>query len=430
MLLNSFRFILLDRLPPLPVTPTQLWLYDASIGSGIANSLSPGTEVTFCTDYLLTQHGLTCAVISKSVAGQSQAQIASRFEAEKASITGRADIVISSMPFGNSVSGRWDAKSQAGKDAIIKEYVDFVNNVVANGNTFMPINTTWRYVAPESLIDEENSIAPYNRAIVWPVAKTLNPPMSLNGKPFEDDYEIIRRWFTMLSDDRHPTNPQGYHMLRTWRLDNFAARAKGLPPPKVVRYEDPRAFQTKPLQRAMFVFANLGVFAKSSGIYWALTAGSTATGTANALQMDGYEPNAMTITLTTAKEGSGTNATVFSTGDKSKSLTHDGFKSNYIFTTSQTFVEAFRVGGFAPGQPVQIEFMGMRQATGDVRRGLYSVDGGTTFVEQSATYAVGQTPSVSTLVGVANASGEVIFSYRCKAGSSNAYLNGVIVTPL
>jgi len=430
MLLNPFRFSI-NFLPALTVTPTQLWLYDASIGYNLANGVTLGSEVGFCTDYLATEHGLTCQVFNKSVAGQTMAQIAARFEAEKASITGRADIVINTMPFGNSVSGRWDAKSQAGKDAIIAEVVGFCNSVIANGNTLMLVNTTWRSVTPDSLIDEENGIKPYNEAIVYPIVQgQTNPAMWINGAPFQNDYEFIRRWFSILTDDRHPEAPQGYHCLRSWRLDGFARRVKGLPPLIATRYADPTAFQTRPVQRAMVVFANLTIFAKSSGIYWALTAGSTATGTAKLLQMDGYDPNGMTITLNAAKEGAGTHGTTFNTGDKSKSLTHDGFKANYIFTTSQTFVEAFRVGGLTPGQSVQIDFMGMRQATGDTRRGLYSVDGGTTFVEQNATYAVGQTPSVGTLIGIANGSGEVIFSYRCKVGSTNAYLNGVIITPL
>lgn len=420
--------------PPaaLATVPTELWVYDASIGFGICNSITLGTELTFGTAYFATAHGLTLKVVQKSVSGQTLTQIAARWEAEKAAVAGRADVLVMTMPIGNSISGRWDAKSQAAKDALIAEYAAFIGSITANGNTAMPVNTTWRNTPPESLIDENNGSLPYNENVIYPVASTISPSMWYDGKPFANWYELTRRWFSMLVDDRHPIIPQGYAMLRALAFDDVAYRIKGQAPVIIPRLADPTAFQTKPVTSAMVVFANLTVFAKSSNIFWALTAGSTATGTANMLAMNGYAPNGMTITLLAAKEGSGTNGTTFNTGDISKSLTNDGFKANYIFTTSATFVEAFRVGGFAPGQSVKIDFLAMRSGAGDTRRGLYSVDGGTTSIEVNGGYASSVVPTINTLTGIANGSGEVIFSYRLSrpGTDTNAYLNGIIVTPL
>lgn len=430
--------------PALAVSPTELWVYDASIGNGICNAITLGSEFVIGTNYFKQQHGLTLKVVQKSVAGQTLTQIAARFAAEKAAVAGRPDILVWTMPIGNSISGRWDAKSQVNKDALIAEYYNFTqnpdmsaggnngNSIVAAGATLMPVNTSWRNTAPESLIDEANGSAPYNEAVIWPVAQSATPSMWFDGKPFANLYEFMRRYFSMLADDRHPTNPQGYHMMRTFAFDTVAARIKGNAPPQVPRYADPTAYQAKPVVAASVVFATLSVFAKSSTVYSALTAGSTATGTTNLLAFEGFTPNGMTITLTAAKEGSGTNGTTFNTGDISNSLLNDGFKANYWFTTSATPVEAFRIGGLTPGQQVRFDILAMRSATGDVRRGVYSVDGGVTNLVINATYSAGQTPTPGQLIGTADGNGDIIFTYGlARPGTdTNAYLNGVILTPL
>lgn len=417
-------------IPPNPIQPlniSAIWIYDASIGVGITSGFE-----SIMAAYMLEVHGLTVTVVNKSVSGQNLPTIAARFEAEKAAIAGRSDILIITMPIGNSIDGSWSTRTETYRNTLISQFNAFIDSIVANGNTVMPVNTTFRNYDLTTVNNEVDGSLTYNQNVVWGKTQSLSPAMWVGGKPYIDPYDIGRNWYNViLADPVHYTAPQGYHLLRSFYLDNAAARIKGQPPVRVARVENPTLSQTPPLLRSMVTFTGGGTLSKSTTVYWATQRGQSFVGSAPLLAMDGYSPNRMGITLAAAAEGSNTNSNAFNTGNRSKSLLNDGVKNALIQTTSLTMVEIAKFTGFAPGQTVQVQLLSCRSAAGATNRwAQFTLDGGVTYTDVNGAYAPAAIPTVVTITGVADVNGVLALGYRCRAGSTFAYLNGVIVTPM
>lgn len=385
------------------------------------------------SSYALEVHGLTLTFVNKSVSGQNLAQIAARFEAEKAAVDGRNDILIVTMPLGNSIDGSWATRPESYRNGLIAQYSAFLDSITENRNVAMPVNTSFRNYDQTTVNNEANGSLPYNENVIYPKLQVLAPSMWFGGEPYLNPYNINRNWYDValaVPDPVHSTL-QGYHLDRTLYVDAICARIKGMAPPRVPRIEDPTLSQVPPLQPAMVTFTGGGTLSKSTTVYWALQRGQSFVGSGRALQMDGYNPNRMGITLATAAEGSNTNSGAFNTGNRSKSLLNDGVKNALIQTTSLTLVNVATFTGFAPGQSVRVDLLSCRSAAGATNRwAQFTLNGGTTYTDVNGAYSPGAVPTVSTLTGVADGSGNITLGWRCRAGSTFAYLNGVMVTPL
>lgn len=414
---------------------TEVWLLGASIDDGIISEGSltekfrPAMEA-----YAQREHGLNLVFRDHAVGTQTQAQIKARWETEKAAITGRSDVLVITMPLGNTISDNRPYANQTAEflESVRAEFVALMGSIKANGNIAMPVNTTFRNYDNNTLHAEQLGSLPYNENILVPSVQGMSPPMTWKGRPFADPYNITRNWYaTLLNDPVHP-NYQGYGAVRNYWIDCIAARIKGIAPPVVARIESPDL--NPPLRTpsaGSFYCANGGTDAsRGTGI---LTASvvlpySLATTGYYLPPSKGYGLNSLNITMPATAYGG--NGTALSTGNVSDSLLNDDVRKIAWFVQSDTFTRFALIKGLNPNQPVQLDMMAARSATAADRIGQYSIDGGATFVEQSGAVTPGTTPTVFTITGKANAAGEVEILWRRKAGSTFAYINGVTVRPM
>lgn len=413
----------------------EVWLLGASIDDGI---ISEGalTEkfAAQMSAYAKREHGLDLVFKDHAVGTQTQDQIYSRWLTEKSAITGRSDVLVITMPMGNTVSDNRPYANQtpAFLESVRAQFVALMNDIKANGNIPMPVNTTFRNYDNNTLHSEQLGSLPYNENILVPSVLSMSPVMAWKGRPYADPYNITRNSYaTFLNDPVHPSY-QGYAALRWYWIDCIAARIKGIAPPVVDRIESPDVTpQPRVPTAATFYCANGGTdAARGTGI---LTASvvlpyTLATTDYYLPPSKGYALNTLRVTMPATAYGG--NATALSTGDTSDSLLNDELRKLTWYTQSDTFVQFAVIKGLAPNQSVKLTMMAARNATASDRVGQYSIDGGATFVEQSGAVAPGVAPSLFTLTGKANAAGEVEIVWRRKAGSTFAYLNGVTVTPL
>jgi len=408
---------------------TEVWIYGASIEAGIVNAFNAAMQ-----SYLKGVHGLDLKLVNKGSSGQTLSGVQTRWNNEKATIAGRSDILIVTMPIGNniSISRPWSTMTTAAKNSLIADYAAFLASVSNNGNIVMPVNTTFRdYDGVGATINNEaNGSLPFNEAVIYPAAIAVTPIMAMNGTPFADPYNIARNWYSkVLMDDVHYTS-DGYQLLRNYWLDSIAARVKGRPPILVPRVASPELHQTTTAKECFLYFVNsLGQqYFVSNTVYGAVVRLGTSTDVIAMQTVSGYEPTSVTSTCYNVGGGA-SNAGVLSTGNTSSTLLHDDVRDKPMVVSVTTATPVQKFSGYAPNQPVTVTFVACRSTTETNRWGEYSIDNFASFVEANAALVAGNEPLIHTITGAADSAGEFTFSVRCKAGSSYAYINGIRVIP-
>ena len=408
----------------------EVWLLGASIDDGIISEGAVTEKfANAMSGYALREHGLNLKFTDRAIGTQTQDQIYNRWLTEKSQITGRKDVIVITMPLGNTISDNRPYANQTPEflESVRAQFVALMKSITDNGNIAMPVNTTFRNYDNNTLHAEQLGSLPYNENILIPSIQRLDPTMVQDKRPYVDPYNVMRNiWPDGYGDVVHP-NYQGYSILRNYWIDCICNRIKGLPTPVINRIESP---DITPQPRVPSEFTFYGSTGASStgelSASWKFAYTTLSTDVYMPVGK-GYALNSLNVTFPSTLYGTNTN---LGTGDKSDSLLNDLVRVIAFYTNSTNWSRAFLIKGFRPNQNFRLEMVAARSANTADRIGQYSVDGGVTFVEQSGAVPPGTVPTIFSITGKANASGEVEVTWRCKTGSTFAYLNGVKVIPL
>lgn len=403
---------------------TEIWIYGASISEYVIT----GYEAVFTQRLADLGHpGIT--FVDKSVGGRGLTETITDWEAEKATITGRNDILIVSHCIGNTISSirPWSNLSSTQQEDLIAEYASFLNSVVANGNVMMPVGTSFRDYNYTTINNEEAGSLPFDDAMVKGNLNLLPIDMG-NGEGgcYLDLYNFTRNYANIiLFDTVHPTR-SGSQLNRNLWADSLAKRLSGDAPIIIERVEDPTNAAAIPREdythRNNTQDPNRGselIFG-----FYDLDAGCVDVPVS---PVDGYEPSSVTISQPPTRKFD--NGNFYDTGDTSRSLTNDHVKNKSIATTSSDWVPLQIRKGYYPNQEVELEICAYRNWALGGRLGDYSVDGGATFVTIDASQL---TPEHShTFTAYADENGELTLLGRVSQTGTNyeCYLSGTHATP-
>ena len=417
-----------------PLSISEVWLFGASIDKGIISEGATTNKFAIAMNgYAQREHGLNLTFVDHSVGTQTQDQIYNRWLTEKSAITGRSDVLVVTMPMGNTISENRPYANMTPEflEGVRAQFVAFMRDIADNGNIAMPVNTTFRNYDNNTINNEVLGSLPYNENILIPSIQNLDPTMVYAGRPYLDPYTVTRNmWPDAFADVVHP-NYEGYAVLRNFWIDSIAARIKALPPPTVARIPSPDVTpQARVPSRASF-YASLARGTGSTGILTASYCIPYTTVNTN-IQLpagNGYALNSLKLTTPSLQYGD--NGTALATGDNSDSLTNDEVRRISFFVQTTAWQRFALITGFNPNQDVRVDIVAARSAAGQTNRvGLYSLDGGATYVEASGAATPGIAPVPFSVTGKANAAGELEISWRIKDGSTYAYINGVTIHPL
>lgn len=404
---------------------TEIWVYGASISNDLVNTYE---NVLSSQLQLMGHTGVT--IVNKSLAGRGIGATLTTWEAEKATIAGRDDILLVTHPIGNDVSGNrpWATVSQPDKDLLINTYKSFINSIVANGNKVMPVGTSFRNYDGNTVNDEALGSLPFDDAIVKPTLSLIPDDMSDGkGEEYFSLYNFVRNNAELIQ--KSPTDPvhlneMGNQLHRHLFVDSISARLLGSAPITIPRIENPTGLVAIPREdMTHFNPASSG----NRGSSLVFGANEIGTGCVDFFlaPLTGYLPSSVTLTQPVDSEGNNGNA--FDTGDASQSLTNDGVKNAYIYDAATTWVVLQTRKGYNAGQTVMLEVVSYK-ASGGAKNSDFSVDGGSTFATIDASTL---SPSHShTFTAIADVNGEVTLMGRASAGDSFVYLSGTRATPV
>lgn len=401
---------------------TEVWIYGASI----SDALITNYETVFSQQLTaLGYSGIT--FVDKSIGGRGVTPTLSAWNAEKAAVTGRGDILVVFHCIGNDVSDNrpWSTLSQPNRDTLINDYASLVTSIADNGNVPMPVGTSFRDYDATTINNEQAGSLPFNEAIVNPALPLTSLDMSDgNGKPYLTMYNFVRNSSELILSSPDPVhlNKMGDQLNRNLWADSIYARLSGNAPIAISRIENPVGIQAIPRDDITLFTnnfdSNRGSRALFGGndIYNCVDFSLSPT--------SGYLPSSVTLTQPLTLSGVNTNG--FDTGDVSQSLLNDKVKDGYVYTQSATWVILQTRKGYNVGQSVTLEIAVFRNS-GVSRVGDYSIDGGSTFISLNAS-----PPSVDhyhTFNAVADGNGEIELMGRVSAGSSFCYLSGTNAIP-
>ena len=417
---------------------TTVWLYGASIENGVCKVGDLVDYTPALTCYLSQKVGRAITVVNKGVPSQTMDQILVRFNADdKAAATALGDqLLILTMPMGNDITT--SRPFPGGMPGFQDDYVALMSSFLESGAYVMPSTATFRDYGGTTVNDEGEGSLPYNTGVIAPYVMAMSPVMRTEGgEVYNDPYNFPRNWYSIVLDDEvHFTN-EGYRILGKYWMDVAAARILGqASPPAIPRVADPTASQVKPATDVAFRCNSGGNHEVSPNILGFMSRG-VFNNAADQMMIpayteDGYAPTNITITNYQVATGSASNGTNLNTGDTSNSLLNDLVKSTTIPVESDAWFLFATFKGLAAAQPFEVDILSARYVVaGDATRiTQFSLDNSTVAGEVASAYMAGQVPTILTISGSANGSGEVTLYLRRKAGSSFGYINGALLRPL
>lgn len=410
--------------PPVVIAPltgiTEVWFAGASLEDGIFGASSAFQSVM--QKYLKSVHNLDLIVLDKAVGGENLDDIVARWNTEKRAITGRADVIVNTMPLGNTISGsgQWSLLSLASQDFIKQKLASYLQSILDNGNVPLPVNTTFRNYGSDTVNLEEKGSLPYNEAVLYPPTQALSPSMWYDGKPWTDPYDLVRNAYSEIMSDEVHLTPNGYHLLRTFELDCLAARIKGEAPPRITRVADPTVVPTR--TAAQVLLAAGSHYNYVSTALWGASALAESTVGRKLIPRRDYKPCSIVMICPAITAGSLT-----SIGDNSGDLTDALARSNFILTESRVYTRLALLSGFAPNQWVTFKIMACVYSPGKFIT-EFSADNGVSSAQLDAATPEGAGHIAVELNAQADGTGQIELKWRTRLGRYG-YVNAVLVTP-
>ena len=435
--MTGYALIEAGDISPLMSGITEAWIFGASIEV----SLGSGQWSSSITKYMKDEHNLDVQFLTKAWGGQWVHAIEDKWDLEKDAVTGRDDLIVITMPIGNNISNTrtWeDNMTQQDRDDLNAAYLQFMNNITDNGNIVAPVNTTFRNYDFNSVNNEAAGSLPYNENVIYPYAETTTPPMSLNGRPIFDPYNLTRNWysFTFMDGDEIHLNNLGSQLMRTYYVNVLAALMKGQTPPVVARTEDP---------------VNSMVFSEFSGkcglaygysdntpMYAPF--GFTTRGNNNLEDLHLYHINGHELLSLKVSVISGLSATTAcvlpypNSGEDEFGLVNDELKPKAIYVNSSEWVMMEEFTGLSPNQSVAVEILALSTAGTNLN---YSADvsfnaGLTTEATINSKWDGIKTTNehITRLETSADNQGRLGLYFKKSAGSLGCYLNAMTIEAL
>ncbi|MBL4795871.1 MAG: hypothetical protein JKY50_00500 [Oleispira sp.] len=401
---------------------TEVWIYGASI----SNALIEGYENVFSQRLTNLGHsGIT--FLDKSVGGRGIADTLIAWNAEKAAVTGRDDILIVTHCMGNTVSANrpWSGLSGAAQTVLFDEYQALIDSMTGNGQFVIPVGTSFRDYDGTTVNNEDAGSKPFNDNIVYPVTATIDPDMTDGaGLCYLDLYNFTRNNHAdMLQGDGIHLNTDANQLNRDLWAKGIAQRLSGSNPIIIPRVESPNTDQVIP--REDLTLFNNNNSAGSKVVFGGNDLGSTSSYKLASL-LD-YLPNSVIVTQNTFDTNFG-NGTFYDDGDVTSSITNDFIKMSGIQTASTVFIALQVRSGYLPNQEVELTISSFRSiGTTGSRSGDFSIDGGSTFITLDASPSSSQ--HYHTFTAFADSGGNLTLSGRVNGGSGFLHLNGVQSLP-